>query len=142
MKTVSQLLEAKGHTVLTIPPDATVQEAMKRMAENNVGALIVIADGRPVGIVSERDITRKLFLLEKLPRHILVKEVMSTPVVYVRPDQTNEDCMALMTDKRVRHLPVMDGGRLIGIISIGDLVKDIISEQQFIIRQLENYIMG
>ncbi|TXF13429.1 CBS domain-containing protein [Pelomicrobium methylotrophicum] len=142
MKTVSQLLEAKGHTVLTIPPDATVQEAMKRMAENNVGALIVIAEGRPVGIVSERDITRKLFLLEKLPRHILVKEVMSTPVVYVRPDQTNEDCMALMTDKRVRHLPVMDGGRLIGIISIGDLVKDIISEQQFIIRQLENYIMG
>lgn len=142
MKTVSQLLEAKGHTVLTIPPDATVQEAMKRMAENNVGALIVIAEGRPVGIISERDITRKLFLLEKLPRHILVKEVMSTPVVYVRPDQTNEDCMALMTDKRVRHLPVMDGGRLIGIISIGDLVKDIISEQQFIIRQLENYIMG
>ncbi|PZP59493.1 MAG: inosine-5-monophosphate dehydrogenase, partial [Azospira oryzae] len=106
------------------------------------GALIVIAEGRPVGIISERDITRKLFLLEKLPRHILVKEVMSTPVVYVRPDQTNEDCMALMTDKRVRHLPVMDGGRLIGIISIGDLVKDIISEQQFIIRQLENYIMG
>lgn len=142
MKTVSQLLEAKGHTVLTIPPDATVQEAMRRMAENNVGALIVIAQGRPVGIISERDITRKLFLLEKLPRHILVKEVMSTPVVYVRPDQTNEDCMALMTDKRVRHLPVMDGGRLIGIISIGDLVKDIISEQQFIIRQLENYIMG
>ena len=127
MKTVSQLPEAKGHTVLTIPPDATVQEAMKRMAENNVGALIVIAEGRPVGIISERDITRKLFLLEKLPRHILVKEVMSTPVVYVRPDQTNEDCMALMTDKRVRHLPVMDGGRLIGIISIGDLVKDIIS---------------
>ncbi|WP_333840247.1 CBS domain-containing protein [Pelomicrobium sp.] len=142
MKTVRQLLEVKGHQVLTISPDATAREAMKRMAEHNVGALIVVENGKPIGIVSERDFARKMFLLEKPPRDILVKDVMSAPVIYVRPDQTNEECMALMTDKRVRHLPVMEGDRLIGVISIGDLVKDTISEQQFIIRQLENYIMS
>lgn len=142
MKTVRELLETKGHSVLTIADSANTHDAMELMAKKNVGALIVVAEGRPVGILSERDFARKMFLLEKPPRDTIVREVMTSPIVYVRPEQTNEDCMALMTDKRIRHLPVMEGDKLIGLISIGDLVKDIISEQQFIIRQLENYIMS
>lgn len=140
MKTVTQLLQGKGRNVLTISPQATAHDAMKMMADNNIGALIVVDRGKVAGIVSERDFARKMFMLEKSLRDILVREVMTSQVVYVRPEQTNEDCMALMTDKRVRHLPVVDGERLVGVISIGDLVKDIISEQQFIIKQLENYI--
>ncbi|MFZ5555555.1 MAG: CBS domain-containing protein [Pseudomonadota bacterium] len=142
MKTVRELLETKGHSVLTIADTANTHDAMELMAKKNVGALIVVAEGRPVGILSERDFARKMFVLEKPPRDTIVREVMTSPIVYVRPEQTNEDCMALMTDKRIRHLPVMEGDKLIGLISIGDLVKDIISEQQFIIRQLENYIMS
>lgn len=140
MKTVTQLLQGKGRNVLAISPQASAHDAMKMMADNNIGALIVVDQGKVAGIVSERDFARKMFMLEKSPQDILVREVMTSQVVYVRPEQTNEDCMALMTDKRVRHLPVVDGERLVGVISIGDLVKDIISEQQFIIRQLENYI--
>lgn len=144
MKTVRQLLDLKerGHAVVTIDDAASAHDAMELMTQSNVGALIVTADGRPVGILSERDFARKMFLLEKPPRDTGVREVMTSPVLYVRPEQTNEDCMALMTDKRIRHLPVMEGDRLIGLISIGDLVKDIISEQQDIIRQLESYIMS
>lgn len=142
MKTVRQLLDAKGHDVVTIADSANAHDAMELMAAKNVGALIVLAQGRPVGILSERDFARKMFVLEKPPRETIVREVMTTPVVYVRPEQTNEDCMALMTDKRIRHLPVIEGERLLGLISIGDLVKDIISEQQDIIRQLEHYIMS
>ncbi len=142
MKTVRQLLDAKGHDVVTIADAATAHDAMELMAAKNVGALIVMAQGRPAGILSERDFARKMFVLEKPPRDTLVREVMTSPIVYVRPEQTNEECMALMTDKRIRHLPVLDGERLIGLISIGDLVKDVISEQQYIIRQLENYIMS
>jgi CBS domain-containing protein len=142
MKTVRELLEEKGHSVLTVPDTANTHDAMETMARKNVGALIVVAHGRPVGILSERDFARKMFVVEKPPSQTLVREVMSAPIVYVRPEQTNEDCMALMTDKRIRHLPVMEGDKLIGLISIGDLVKDIISEQQYIIRQLENYIMS
>jgi CBS domain-containing protein len=144
MKTVRQLLDLKerGHAVVTIDDAASAHDAMELMTQSNVGALIVTADSRPVGILSERDFARKMFLLEKPPRDTGVREVMTSPVLYVRPEQTNEDCMALMTDKRIRHLPVMEGDRLIGLISIGDLVKDIISEQQDIIRQLESYIMS
>jgi CBS domain-containing protein len=144
MTTVRQLLDLKerGHAVVTIDDAASAHDAMELMTQSNVGALIVTADSRPVGILSERDFARKMFLLEKPPRDTGVREVMTSPVLYVRPEQTNEDCMALMTDKRIRHLPVMEGDRLIGLISIGDLVKDIISEQQDIIRQLESYIMS
>jgi CBS domain-containing protein len=140
MKSVKSLLEGKGYAVLTVSPDTSAYEALKLMGERNVGALIVTSEGKPVGVVSERDFARKLFLLERSPREVPVKEVMTSPVVYVRPEQTNEECMALMTDKRIRHLPVLDGERLIGVVSIGDLVKDVISEQQFIISQLEHYI--
>ncbi len=140
MKSVKTLLEGKGQAVLTVSPDTSAHDALKLMAERNVGALIVTAEGKVVGVVSERDFARRLFLLERSPREVPVKEIMTSPVVYVRPEQTNEECMALMTDKRIRHLPVLDGERLIGVLSIGDLVKDLISEQQFIISQLEHYI--
>lgn len=142
MKTVRQLLGVKGQEVYSIAPEASVHDAMALMAQKNIGALLVLEDGKLVGLVSERDFARKLYLLERSPKDVKVREIMTTDVVYVRPDQTNEECMALVTEKRVRHLPVLEKGRLIGIISIGDLVKDTIGEQQFIIQQLENYIRG
>ena len=142
MKTVRQLLQGKPPGAFGIPPDASVHDAMKLLAEKNVGALLVLAGDKLVGIISERDLARKLFLHDKPPKETPVREVMTQQVIYVLPNHTNEDCMALMTDKRVRHLPVLEGGRILGVISIGDLVKDIISEQQFIIQQLEHYIHG
>lgn len=142
MKTVRQLLQAKGNAVSTIAPNATAYDVMKLMADKNIGALLVLEGEKLVGIVSERDMARKIYLLERPARQIPVSEIMTKQVVCVRPDNTNEECMALMTDKRIRHLPVLDDDRLVGVISIGDLVKDTISEQQFIIKQLEHYIMG
>lgn len=142
MKTVRQLVQGKGSQVSSIAPGATMHDAMKLMAEKNIGALLVFDGTSLVGIISERDIARKLYLLEKPARQVPVGEVMTRQVVCVGPDSTNEDCMALMTDKRIRHLPVLEDGRVVGIISIGDLVKDTISEQQFIIEQLEHYIKG
>ncbi len=142
MKFVSQLLEAKGHTVWTITPDTTVFEALKLMADRNVGALLVVEGEKLVGIFSERDYARKVILKGKASREIPVDEIMSTRVVFVRPNQTIDECMALMTEKRIRHLPVLQSGKLIGLISIGDVVKTVISEQEFIIHQLENYISG
>ena len=143
MKTVAEILKSKAdRTVHTIEPDASVFEAIKRMAEKGIGALVVVQDARVVGIVSERDYARKIVLLDRSSKDTPVKAVMSSPVMYVRPEQTNEDCMALMTDGRLRHLPVMEGDRLTGLVSIGDLVKGIISEQKFIIDQLQHYISG
>ena len=142
MKTVRQLLQGKGSTVLSIAPGATAYDAMKLMAEKNVGALLVLAEGRLQGIISERDFARRMFMQNKAPKDILIAELMTTDVFYVRPDMTSDQCMALMTDKRVRHLPVVDGDQVVGVVSIGDLVKDTISDQQFIIQQLEHYIMG
>lgn len=141
MKTVKQLLEGKGQNVLSVRPDTSGHDTMKLMADKNVGALLVLDGEKLVGIISERDIARKMFLQEKSPKQIPTSDIMTKNVVFVRPDQTNEDCMALMTDKRIRHLPVLDGTKVVGVISIGDLVKDTISEQEFIIHQLENYIM-
>lgn len=141
MKTVKQLLESKGNEVATISPDMSVFESMQLMAARNIGALLVInAGGKLVGIVTERDYARKMYTQNKLAKDVPVTEIMTRQVVFVRPDQTNEECMALITEKRVRHLPVLENDRVIGIISIGDLVKDTIFEQQFIIHQLENYI--
>lgn len=141
MKTIRQLLESKGHEVTTISPDMSVFESMQLMAARNIGALLVLdAGSKLVGIVTERDYARKMYMLNKFAKDVPVKEIMTRQVVYVRPDQTNEDCMALITEKRVRHLPVLENDRVIGIVSIGDLVKDTISEQEFIIHQLENYI--
>jgi CBS domain-containing protein len=140
MKNVRQLLQAKGGAVASIGPEVTVHEAMKIMAERNIGALLVLDDGQLVGVVSERDFARKLFLQNKLPSQLPVQDVMTRDVVYVRPNMTTEECMALMTDKRVRHLPVIENGQVIGVVSIGDLVKETICEQEFIIQQLESYI--
>jgi CBS domain-containing protein len=143
MTSVAHILQAKEHkTVYTIGPDARVLDALKMMAEKRVGALLVMEGGQIVGIVSERDYARKVVLLGRTSSDTPVRDIMSAPVMYVRPDQTNEECMALMTENRLRHLPIIDNGKLIGLISIGDLVKDIISEQKFIIEQLEHYIRG
>ena len=142
MHTVRDILRAKGHDVWTISPDATVYEAISRMAEKNVGALVVVERDRVIGIVSERDYARKVILHGKASRDIAVHEIMTSPVYYVRPQQTVEECMMQMTDKHIRHLPVLEEDRLIGVISIGDAVKAIIAEQQFVIRQLEDYITG
>jgi CBS domain-containing protein len=141
MKTVRQLLESKGYEVTTISPNTSVFESMQLMAARNIGALLVLEAGsKLVGIVTERDYARKMYMQNKFAKDVPVTEIMTRQVVYVRPDQTNEDCMALITEKRVRHLPVLVNDRVIGILSIGDLVKDTISEQEFIIHQLENYI--
>ena len=143
METVKELLRNKGYHVWSIGPDATVYEALTLMAEKDVGALLVLdSAGQLVGILSERDYARKIVLKGKTSRETAVREIMTEKVVWVRPDQTIEECMALMTNKRIRHLPVMEEGRLLGVISIGDVVKDIISEQEFVIAQLENYITG
>ncbi|MEW5881229.1 MAG: CBS domain-containing protein [Pseudomonadota bacterium] len=143
MTTVAGILKSKRDpAVYTIAPTATVFDALKLMAEKEIGGLLVMDGDKVVGIFTERDYARKVALMARTSKETLVREVMTTPVMYVRPDQTSEECMALMTENRLRHLPVMDNGRLVGLISIGDLVKDIISEQQFIIEQLEHYIIG
>jgi len=143
MKSVVQILRSKAEqTVQTITPSAPVLDAVKLMAEKNIGALLVMEDAKVVGIITERDYARKIVLMGRSSKETLVRDIMTSPVLYVRPDHTNEECMALMTDNRVRHLPVMDNDKLIGLISIGDLVKDIISDQKLIIQQLEHYIMG
>lgn len=143
MKTVAEILKAKGSSaVFSIAPSATVFDAVKLMAEKNVGALLVMEGERIVGVVTERDYARKVVLLARSSKETPLRDVMTTAVIYVRPSQTSEECMALMTESRVRHLPVMDEGRLVGLISIGDIVKGIISEQSFIIEQLQHYIAG
>lgn len=142
MHTVKQLLESKGHDVWSVSPDTSVLEAIKKMADKRIGALLVLDRGKPVGIVSERDYARKVILQGRSSQETPVKDVMTTRVVCARPDLNVEECMAIMTDKRIRHLPVMEGDEVLGMISIGDLVKAIIAEQQFIINQLERYITG
>lgn len=142
MTSVAELLRTKGHEVLSISPETSVFEALRVMAEKNVGALLVVEGGRLAGIFSERDYARKVILKGKASKEVPVREIMTSHVLYVRPHQTIGDCMALMTDKHVRHLPVLDEERLIGVISIGDVVKSIIAEQEFIIEQLQNYITG
>ena len=140
MKTVAQLLALKPGGIVGIAPHATVLDAVKLLAEKNVGAVLVMDGPRLVGMFSERDYARKVDLKGKSSANTPVSEVMTREVVFVTPTHTNEDCMALMTDKRVRHLPVVANDQVVGLLSIGDLVKDIISEQQFIISQLESYI--
>ena len=142
METVGQLLRAKGHDVWSVSPGASVYEALELMAEKNIGAVLVVDQGRLVGIMSERDYARKVILKGRFSRDTLVRNIMTERVVYVRPEQTLGQCMALMTEKRIRHLPVMANDQLIGVISIGDVVKAIISDQEFIIEQLETYITG
>lgn len=140
VKTVAQMLEGKPTGVISIKPEAAVLEAVKLLAERDIGAVLVMDGTRLVGIVSERDYARKVALKGKSSSDTPVSEIMTRQVVFVTPAQTNEDCMALMTQKRIRHLPVIDKDRVLGVLSIGDLVKDVIAEQQFIISQLEHYI--
>jgi CBS domain-containing protein len=140
MRTVNQLLQAKGAAVWSVPPDTSMLDALRLMADKDIGALVVQEGGRVVGIVSERDYARKVVLHGKTSRETLVREVMTPRVYFVRPEQGIDECMALMTERRIRHLPVLDNEQLIGVISIGDVVKAIISEQEFMIAQLEQYI--
>lgn len=143
MHSVAQILKTKQDSrIYTITPDARVLDAIKLMAERGIGALLVMEQDNIVGIVTERDYARKVVLKGRTAGDTPVRDIMTTSVMYVRPETTNEQCMALMTENRLRHLPVIDNGKLAGLISIGDLVKDIISEQQFIIEQLEHYIRG
>ncbi len=140
MTTVNQLLDGKGHEVITVSPEDSVFQALQVMAQRNVGALPVVDGGKLVGMLSERDYARNVILQGKASSTTEVGEIMTKRVVCVSPEQTVEECMALMTDKQFRHLPVVSGEDLVGLISIGDLVKSIIADQKFIIDQLANYI--
>ncbi|OAJ52552.1 inosine-5-monophosphate dehydrogenase [Paraburkholderia ginsengiterrae] len=144
MTSVAQLLKTKPNSsaVFTIGADDSVYEAIKLMAEKGIGALVVTDGDSIAGIVTERDYARKIVLMDRSSKATPVREIMSKAVRFVRPDQTTEDCMALMTERRMRHLPVIENDRLVGMVSIGDLVKNIIAEQQFTIQQLEFYIHG
>ena len=143
MKSVANILKSKPDpTVYTIAPTASVLDALKLMAKTSIGALVVTEGEQVVGIITERDYARKVILMARSSKDTPVRDIMTSPVMYVRPDHTSEECMVLMTENRLRHLPVVDSGKLVGLVSIGDLVKDIISEQKFIIEQLEHYISG
>jgi CBS domain-containing protein len=141
-ETIRDLLRTKGSEVWWLPPDATVYEAIALMAEKRIGAVLICEEGRPVGIVSERDYARKVILMGRSSKETRVREIMSSPLITVTPDHTVDECMRIMTERRVRHLPVMEGDRVVGMISIGDLVKAIISAQAQTIRQLSDYISG
>lgn len=140
MKTVRDLLDVKGGNLWSVAPDQTVYEALALMAERHVGAVLVFEGGRMVGIISERDYARQVILKGKASKDTPVREIMTARVITVEPDHGIDHCMAVMTDKRVRHLPVLAGDRVVGILSIGDVVKAVISEKQSHIEQLEDYI--
>ena len=140
MKTVKEIIESKEKVIWSVTPDTTVYEALKLMAEKKIGAVLVIKDGKVIGIMSERDYARKVVLQGKSSVQLTVSEIMSDKVMFVDVSQNVEDCMALMINKRIRHLPVFDGENLVGFISIGDVVKAIIDEKEFFIDQLVNYI--
>jgi len=141
MKLVKHVLKTKGNDVYATTMDASVFAAIKEMSDKGVGALLVIEAGKLVGIISERDYTRKVILKGKSSKETPVKEIMSAPVIYITPDDSIEQCMALMTAKHIRHLPVIDEGRVTGVISIGDLVKSIIAQQEVWIQELENHVL-
>ncbi|HUX60776.1 MAG TPA: CBS domain-containing protein [Ignavibacteriaceae bacterium] len=142
MKTVSEILKLKGSEVFSVSPDSSVYDALRIMADKQIGALLVVDEGEVSGIMSERDYARKVILQGKLSKDTLVREIMSARVLFVTKEQSTEDCMALMINKRIRHLPVFENERLAGLISIGDVVKAVIDEKEFTIDQLVNYITG
>ena len=140
--TIREILHHKGGTTWTVTPETTVFDAIKLMAEKNIGALLVLKQNRLAGIISERDYTRKVVLLGRSSKDTLVNQILSGEVVQVTPEHTVDQCLRLMTEHRVRHLPVLDGNSIVGIISIGDLVNHVINTQQSTIHQLETYITG
>ena len=142
MTTVQQLLDEKGHEVWSIDPDESVFNAIAKMADRDIGSLVVMDGDKLVGIITERHYSRNVFLKGRSSPETLVRDIMSTRVVCARPEQSVEECMAVMTERRVRHLPVLEKKRVVGIVSIGDLAKSIISDQTFVIEQLEHYIHG
>ncbi len=142
MKSVRDILKVKGTDVWCVEPDATVFDALRRMAEKEVGALVVTEGAQVVGLITEREYARKVVLQGRTSPTTLVKEIMISPVVYIHLDQAIEECMSLMTEKRTRHLPVIEDGKLVGLISIGDIVKSIIADQQFLIEKLVRYVSG
>jgi CBS domain-containing protein len=142
MKRVDQLLREKGSDFWSVLPEATVFNALELMAEKNIGAVLVMEGEHLKGIFSERDYARKVVLEGKSSKDVPVQQIMTSKVVCIRPEQSIEECMALMSNKHIRHLPVIEGDRVVGVISVGDVVKSLISEQEFIITQLEHYITG
>jgi len=142
MTTVSQLLSQKDNAVLSVNPEDTVYIALRKMADANVGSVVVIDNGKVVGIVTERSYTRKVEVKGRTAYTTRIHEIMETKVIYARPDQTVQECLAVMIGRKLRHLPVMDGTKLVGMISIGDLGRSIVGEQKFEIDQLVNYIRG
>jgi CBS domain-containing protein len=142
MKTVANILETKGSEVFEVGLGASVYEALNVLAEKNVGALVVMDGGKLAGIISERDYARKVVLVERSSRDTLVSEIMSSDVMTVAPTSSVDDCMELMTERHIRHLPVVDGGQLVGVISIGDVVKAVIADLAALVEQLDSYIRG
>ena len=142
MRTVRDILRTKGHKVYSISPEATVYEALKLMAKKNVGSILVFEEKKLVGMISERDYSRKTILQGRLSKETAVNEIMTTAMVTVHPDDDIEECMELFTDKHIRHLPVIEKNKVIGVVSIGDIVKSIIDYKDFIIEEMENYIKG
>ncbi len=142
MNKVRQILKSKGQSVWTISSDATVLDALKLMAEKQIGSVVVVNGNTVAGIFTERDYARKVGLKDERPSAIKIEDVMSRDLITITPDTSINNCMSLITDNRVRHLPVMEGNQLVGLVSIGDVVKDIIEELQFMVKQLENYILN
>lgn len=142
MPTIKDILKTKGNDVHSISPEAKVFDALKLMADKGVGALVVLKEGNIVGVISERDYARKVILMGKLSKDIPVQDIMTSEIICINPDQVPAACLALMTDKHVRHMPVLENDQLVGIVSIGDLVKSIISDQKLRIDQLEHYVRG
>ena len=142
MATVRKLLEGKGKELISVSPDTGIRDAIAKMAEKSAGTALVMDGSRLVGIFSERDFIRKIYLQDKCGKNVRVKEIMSTGLTTVGMDTALEDCMNLMTDKRIRHLPVLDGDQVVGIVSIGDIVKYMVGEKDFLIKNLQSYISG
>ena len=142
MGTVRNLLEKKGNSVYSISPDSSVYDALEELEEKNLGGLVVVEKGKLIGVFTERDYARKVILKGRSSRETIVRDIMSSHPIFVNPDNTIDDCMQLMSDKFIRHLPVLENDELIGVISIGDIVRFIINEKDFIIENLEHYITG